>query len=293
MGPVRIVVVLVSNACTYPYRCLLCLHSNSWIRRRDGSRKVRKQSMRHERSVPPTPPSLIDGGARPTADIISPAQSSVVLALREGSELTDSGPQNSEETGYIAEHSVLLSPEAVPATHMSIQLQKSSSATRDTILRVTEADILPKQPLRQALIEAFFDHLYHLYPIIEREDVSGSGASVLLTQAVCMAGSLTKHGYAWTGLSLTHSLYEKVKILIHFRHEPDSLNILKAMCLLSTWSPHPSDSLSLDSPWHWSGAATRLAFQMGLHSHSSYSRKRDADCRRRIWWLLFVRVSSI
>jgi Fungal specific transcription factor domain len=162
--------------------------------------------------------------------------------------------------------------------------------TRVAILKATDAHILPKQPLQQALIEAFFDHLYNHYPIIEKEDVSGSEASVLVIQAVCMAGSLMRHGDAGAGLSLTHLLYEKVKMLIHLQYELNSMNVLKAMCLLSVWSPHPSNSLSLDSPWHWAGIATRLAVQMGLHKHSSYVDKPDAGCRQRVWWLLFVRA---
>lgn len=99
---------------------------------------------------------------------------------------------------------------------------------------MTEADVLPRQPLRQALIEAFFDQLYHRYPLVEREDVFGPDASLLLVRAVCMAGSLMKHWDSSASLSLTHSLYEKVKTLVHLRYEPDSMNVLKAMCLAST-----------------------------------------------------------
>lgn len=288
MGVVGIALVLASHACMFPFRPLFLAHADSRERVRDGVRKVRKQLRRHERPIPATSPSLIDISERPAHGILSPSRSAGTQAATEAPARADTTPQRDMEAGYIAEHSVLMSQQPLSTTPMSIELQNSSLATRDAILRVTEADVLPKQPLRQALIEAFFDNLYHRYPLVELEDVLGPDASVLLVQAVCMAGSLMKHWDTSTALSLTHSLYEKVKTLIFLRYEPDSMNVLKATCLATVWSPNPSDSLSLDSPWHWTGTATRLATQMGLHKQSSYSGKPDATYRRRIWWLLFV-----
>lgn len=168
------------------------------------------------------------------------------------------------------------------------QLQNRIIPATEAILKVTEADVLPKPALREALIDSFFDHLYYQFPLVERQDLSGPDASVLLIQAVCMSGSQMRN-WDSSGILLTQSLYEKVKTLIHLRYEPDSMKVLKAMCLLSTWSPNSSESLSLDSPWHWTGQAIRLAIQMGMHRKSSYSKKPDVACRRRIWWLLFVR----
>lgn len=259
-------------------------------RRRDNSRRLRKRSARHElaEALPVVRPL-----ESPEDSVPSPARSSYVQAPPEQGSRVDFRPEGYQEAGYIAGHSVLLSKEVLPLTPMSIQLQNDTLEVKKAVLKVTEADILPKPALQQALIEAYFDHLYHRYPIVEMEELQGSRASLLLVQAVCMAGSLMRHGRSSASLSMTHSLYEKVKTLIYLRYESDSLAVLKAMCLVSTWSPNPSDSLSLDGPWHWTGAAIRLAFQIGLHKQSSYSNKPDASTRRLIWWLLFVGANNI
>lgn len=161
-----------------------------------------------------------------------------------------------------------------------------SSHVRDAILLATETLVLPVPPLRKALIDVFFEQVYHDYPVVEPEDVSGPDSSTLLQQGVCLAGSLMRHGP--DNLELSQSLYGKVKALIYFNYESDSLPTLKTLCLLSCWSVKPPDKMSLDGPWYWTGAASRVALQMGLHQKSTYTNNPYACCLRRIFWQLHV-----
>ncbi|RDL40512.1 uncharacterized protein BP5553_00491 [Venustampulla echinocandica] len=268
--------------------------------RRDNRRDSHRESNRHrlrkaldeaqspKEPVPRTSFEPVERSA--TLDAVSPSIGNYSMATvpvqndRHSNQLVNS----SQDMGYIADHSVLLSQGMSPPTSISVLLQKTSSGTRDAILRVTQADIMPTIVLRDALIDLFFEHVYYRYPILEKEELIGPDASVLLVQAVCLVGSLVRQDSNASNLVRTCSLYEKIKTLIYLRYEPDSLVVLKAMCLLSTWSPYPSDSLSLDSPWHWTGAAIRLAVQMGLHRYSLYSHKPNATNRQRIWWLLWI-----
>lgn len=90
----------------------------------------------------------------------------------------------------------------------------------------------------------------------------------------------------------SQATYDKLKTLIYCNCEQDSLSLLKAICLMPIWRPNPPSHVTLDGPWHWTGVATRLAFQMGLHKESTYINKSDAGCRRRIWWQLYVRMHT-
>lgn len=164
------------------------------------------------------------------------------------------GPQN--HAGFIADHSVLAYDEPTQPT-VSEGSISCSSHVRDAILLATEALVLPVPPLRRALIDVFFEQVYHDYPVVEPEDVSGPDSSTLLQQRVCLAGNLMRHGP--DNLELSQSLYGKVKALIYLNYESDSLPTLKTLCLLSCWSVKPPDKMSLDGPWYWTGAASRVA----------------------------------
>jgi hypothetical protein len=165
----------------------------------------------------------------------------------------------------------------------------TDSRWKTAVLLASEADRLPKLPLRQAYFDAFFAHLGYAYPIIERHEIEGPRASILLQQAVCFAGSLMRNPSLPDSFTKPKLLYERLKMLICLNVETDMLMVLKAMCLMMLWSPHPSNMVSLDAPWHATGNALRLAFHMGLHRYHTYRNKSNAACLRRLWWLLVVR----
>ncbi|CAK7237130.1 hypothetical protein SBRCBS47491_009871 [Sporothrix bragantina] len=186
--------------------------------------------------------------------------------------------------GFIAPNSVLSYDELTGGTAVGRVATPDSSNFRQAILRTTQAAVLPEPALARALLDAFKKHMLHLYPVVEEGDLAPAGSSVLLTQALCLAGSLTRHNANDAGLS--HLLYEKVKILLMINYEDDHVQTLKALCLMSCWSAKAPDQISVDGPWHWTGIATRLAIQMGLHKESTYTRRANASCLRRIFWHL-------
>jgi len=155
---------------------------------------------------------------------------------------------------------------------------------------MAEVTDLPKPALFAALVDSHFNHLAHRFPMVTRPDVMAQDASLVLRQAVCLSGSLTRHSSPSHSLELSHSCYEKAKILITIGAEPDILAVLKAMCVLTCWSPDPSSALGLDSPYYWTGVALRLAFQMGLNKKCTYANRSDAISCRLIWWSLFVSI---
>jgi hypothetical protein len=134
----------------------------------------------------------------------------------------------------------------------------------------TEASILPRQPLLQALIDSYYDNPFHHYPVIDRKEIASPDASRLVVQSPCLAGSIMRQMSDSAEFVRSQATYDKLKTLIYCNYEQDSLSLLKAICLMPIWSPNPPSHVTLAGPWHWTGAATRLAFQMGLHKESTY-----------------------
>ncbi|KAM0555899.1 hypothetical protein ACHAPJ_006301 [Fusarium lateritium] len=155
---------------------------------------------------------------------------------------------------------------------------------RASILNLTHADVLPRSALLRALTDAYFEHIHPFYPVVDRDDVVKPGSSIMLQQAVCLAGSLMQHDVE--NVQLCRSQYEKVKTLIHLNYEEDNVVLLKTLCLLTCYSVLPTDRVTVDGPWHWLGMAIRLAIQLGLHKDSTYRQYPDPKCLRRLFWHL-------
>lgn len=159
------------------------------------------------------------------------------------------------------------------------------SAHVGAILQATGADQMPAAPLFQSSIDFYFQHLYTTLPIIERKDLDSS--SILIRQATHFAGCLVRRAEGSTSTTL-HEAYDKIRTLLFLGVESNSLFVLKTLCLMSCWSPNAPDMVTLDSAWHWSGSAMRLAVQMGLHRESTHQRASVGQGSRRLWWCAFV-----
>ena len=192
----------------------------------------------------------------------------------------------STQRTYLGENTFLAhEAESQPAVPQG--LVPALTPLHESVLRLTEATSLPKPPLLKALTESYFEHVFPRYPVAEPADIANSKSS-LLKQAVCFAGSLMRHSDNPRHLAVTQSFYEKTKLMILLNYSSNPIDTLAAMCLMICWSANPSDSLSLDGPWHWTGVAVRLALQMGLHKEATYINQPHGSRLRRIWWILLV-----
>lgn len=158
------------------------------------------------------------------------------------------------------------------------------------ILRVTGATTLPPTSKVRVFVDVYFKHLYHLAPVVDRGDLLIKEPSVLLQQAICLIGSQLRYPRDHCPVISSEQHYLKIKTLIYVKHEHDNFTILKTLCILCFWIVTPPVVVSLDSSYHWLGVAVRLAYQMGLHRESSYSKLLSPGVARRIMWFLFVSV---
>ncbi|KAF9249973.1 transcriptional regulator family: Fungal Specific TF [Penicillium roqueforti] len=164
--------------------------------------------------------------------------------------------------------------------------QPNSIDGSQLILDISQACRLPSPIIAQALTDFYFRELFYFVPVLDRGQ-SEIETSTLLQQCLCFAGSTMRQtaGPAeWT----TFAIYGRIRTLLFLNHDPAPLNMLSALCILSTWFPYSPDAIVLDNPWQWAGMAIRLAIQLHLHENETYSRLEDSGRARRMWWYLFI-----
>jgi hypothetical protein len=195
-----------------------------------------------------------------------------------------------DQPGYIGKQSLMSSSSSVHP----LGIPDAGSFPDDVhneILRVTNAKSLPPPSKIQVFADTYFQHLYHIAPVIDRADLVVEEPSILLLQAICLIGSQLRYPRDQSPTLLSESCYLKIKTLIYTKYEHDNFAILKTLCILCFWIVTPPVVVSLDSSYHWLGVAVRLAYQMGLHRESTYSTLSNPGAARRIMWFLFVSVS--
>jgi hypothetical protein len=182
------------------------------------------------------------------------------------------------------------------ATQQDYIIPESVIAAQDhlskNLIQAISATTLPPKAQVEAFADSYFDRFYHRAPLIDKADLSTEDPSVLVSQAICMVGSLLRHSGPDSPLGDAEHYYGKVKTLLYTNYEPDQRNVLKALCLLSFRNLTPPKVVSLDCSWQWLGMATRLAYQMGLHRESTYAQLPNPGNARRIMWSLFVRSTQ-
>ena len=192
-----------------------------------------------------------------------------------------------DQSGYIGEQSLMSFSSTAPSNAIT-NSGSFPEHTHNEILRVTNAVSLPPPSKVQVFADTYFQNLYHIAPVIDRADLVAEGASILLQQVICLIGSQLRYPRDRSPTLFSESCYLKIKTLIYTKHEHDNLTILKTLCILCFWIVTPPVVVSLDSSYHWLGVAVRLAYQMGLHRESSYSKFSNPGIVRRIMWFLFV-----
>ena len=194
----------------------------------------------------------------------------------------------SQQSGFIGDLSLLSCPSDPDHTIVSRVNTLPDDITHG-ILHLSKANSIPSSSLAKAMIDIYFQELHWIVPVVTRQELSGSNPSLLLLQAVYFAGSLMRRSKSWPKSSSPEEIYKKIKTLLFLDYEKEKALVLKALCLLSIWSPNVPQVVTLDSPWHWIGVALRLAIQLGMHREVTYSeRSPETSVNRQLWWFLFV-----
>ncbi|KFX99473.1 hypothetical protein V490_01776 [Pseudogymnoascus sp. VKM F-3557] len=158
------------------------------------------------------------------------------------------------------------------------------------ILHLHKAFDLPPRATRESLIDKYMELCSPWTPIVERcwlEETEGSQPSLLLLQAVLLAGSrVTSNTLVYAS---SQEFYQKARALFFSGHEKNIMFSIISLCLLQWWNPTGPEQISTDTSGFWVRIAVGMAYQVGLHREPSGANRKDRMDRRRLWWSLVCR----
>ncbi|KAK5044546.1 hypothetical protein LTR84_010670 [Exophiala bonariae] len=170
------------------------------------------------------------------------------------------------------------------------------STVSDDILQ--DMGCLPTREVRDALVDAYFQHIHPTFPVIVEQRFRLEYADprhpppLVLLQAVLLVGAhVSDHPLVRVARSSVKStLYRRTRELFRVRYENDRLYLVQA-ALLMTWYEENGDDITCNL-WAWTGVATRIAYGMGVHRELPLqtSHPMPIDSIRRyhiVWWALF------
>ncbi|KAL2405948.1 hypothetical protein ABEF95_002783 [Exophiala dermatitidis] len=115
---------------------------------------------------------------------------------------------------------------------------------------------------------AYFQHVFHRFPVLDRADLSTDEPSMAILQGVCMLGTMVWHKAA-DPLANNEKFYYRAKMLILTEHEKDPMTALQTMYLLTTRTIISPAVLTADNK----------LLSAGL-GRSTYIREAEFDVRR-------------
>lgn len=160
-----------------------------------------------------------------------------------------------------------------------------ASATDLQMLRDQNAFELPPESVQRELMSSFNTHCAPWTPVVDPKWIDDSPPSMLLLQAIFLAGSRVSKAHLDYGSS--EVFYRRAKLLFFFGGCDNPLVSIVAACLLHWYNPVGPEDVSTDTSGFWIRTAGAMAFQIGLHKEP-LSNSRDRGLRRRLWWSLVV-----
>lgn len=162
---------------------------------------------------------------------------------------------------------------------------------------INDLSNFPVRPVRDALVETYFQDIHPGFPIIDEAEFRrqygnpGDAPPLLVLQAVLLAAARisTHPQVAASRATTTATLFRRAKSLFDLRYENDRVDLIQAALLLA-WYTESSDNVASNA-YYWVGNAVRIGFGMGLHRNASLRyvpayRRRFSRKYKKIWWSL-------
>jgi hypothetical protein len=163
----------------------------------------------------------------------------------------------------------------------------------------------PQKSIGEALILTFFESVYPLLPIVDKNLVTdqfamlytGQQSSPLLFHALMFcacqyvdAQQLHNAGFG-TITSAKSYFFEKARLLYQFNCEPEHTVVVQSLILMSYWWMDYTEEKDMR---YWLSCAVNLALSMGMHKTVPKTLNMPTGRHRlwrRIFWTLFASIS--
>ncbi|KAI2834135.1 transcriptional regulator family: Fungal Specific TF [Aspergillus niger] len=165
-------------------------------------------------------------------------------------------------------------------------------------LKAKGAFIYPEPNILEEMINAFLEHFYPLYSVVDPIDLRKAQQERklpwILLHSVCFVAMtfcepplIYKAGFS-SRAQARKAYYDRAKALFDFNYENRKIVLVKVAILLSFKGPQ------MDCYWNpcsWIEIGVTMAVAMGLHRRyiAMSGNSRDKGLLRRLWWTLVVR----
>ncbi|EGW33256.1 uncharacterized protein SPAPADRAFT_136216 [Spathaspora passalidarum NRRL Y-27907] len=224
--------------------------------------------------------------------------------------LSNKHPQKPALT-FLGSSSNVVVPHAIGENHVRLTEdifevnENSLDSVELEILKLRGAFLLPPRELALDLIEAYFEHVHPLMPVINRTmfmkkfNDPNDSPSLMLLHAVLLCGCRVSKNPLLLDSSGSNSLaaltfFRRAKALYETNYESDPVSIIQTIILIGSYWDGPEDVTK--NSFYWTRVAVGLAQGFGFQRDVSNSRNLTCSEKklwRRIWWCLFEKDRNV
>ena len=173
------------------------------------------------------------------------------------------------------------------------------------ILKLRGAFLLPSKDLAMDLINAYFQHVHPLMPVINRSlfmkkfNDPNDNPSLMVLHAVLLCGSrVSKNPLLLDSNGSTNlaslTFFRRAKALYEMNYESDPVSIIQTVILIGSYWDGPEDVTK--NSFYWTRVAVGLAQGFGFQRDVTESKNLTISEKRlwrKIWWCLFEKDRNV
>ncbi|RLV95706.1 hypothetical protein JA1_000711 [Spathaspora sp. JA1] len=212
---------------------------------------------------------------------------------------------------FLGTSSNVVVPQAIGDNHVRLTedffdiSESSLDSVELEILKLRGAFLLPSRDLALDLIEAYFEHVHPLMPVINRASFMkkfndpDDSPSLMVLHSVLLCGCRASKNPLLLDSSGSNSLaaltfFRRAKALYETNYESDPVSIIQTLILIGSYWDGPEDVTK--NSFYWTRVAVGLAQGFGFQRDVSNSRNLTTSEKklwRRIWWCLFEKDRNV
>ncbi|KAI5963323.1 CTF1 [Candida pseudojiufengensis] len=212
---------------------------------------------------------------------------------------------------FLGSSSIAVLPQKVGENH--VQLTEDVFEVNDNgldsveleILKLRGAFLLPNKELASDLIDAYFEHVHPLMPVLNRTlfmkkfNDPNDSPSLMVLHAVLLCGCRVSKNPLLLDSNGSNNLasltfFRRAKALYETNYESDPVSIIQTLILIGSYWDGPEDVTK--NSYYWSRAAVGLAQGFGFQRDVTKSKSLTLSEKRvwrRIWWCLFEKDRNV
>ncbi|KAG7665515.1 CTF1 [[Candida] subhashii] len=219
--------------------------------------------------------------------------------------------KNKAALTFLGASSIGVVPQRIGDNHVELtddvfeETDNSLDSVELEILKLRGAFLLPNKELALDLINAYFEHVHPLMPVINRTlfmkkfNDPDDSPSLMVLHAVLLCGCRVSKNPLLLDSKGTKNLaaltfFRRAKALYEMNYESDPISIIQTLILIGSYWDGPEDVTK--NSFYWTrvavGVAQGFGFQRDVNNNKNLTTS-EKRIWRRIWWCLFEKDRNV